>query len=262
MRTIAGADCELSPKATTTSNPLVVSKDDQSSPHIDSGYREHYDRSMTRPITDNERSYLRDLNYRIEDALEKSYDTVTLIGDDRSPAADVANNAQTLLTLIAYATNNPEQEDLSPNFGQITKEALQHYMRRITFQEDRAFNQRLLAIALDVNLPEQFSVIVGRDPEHAPGRFYFQIRCWRMDVITKEMGFGFGGKAYLSPHQTDNELVQTIFGLYKGYWEHEARESFEYRERRVFGPHISTEALWSVARKVDVRSAKHVEDQR
>lgn len=127
---------------------------------------------------------------------------------------------------------------------------------------DKEFLTRLTLIAADVELAENFSLVIARDPEVPNGRFYFQIRCWRKDVITGEMGYGFGGKSYLSPHATDSELVQTIFGLYKGYWEHEARESFQWRGRRVFGPHISTEALWDVARRVDVRSAKHVEDQK
>jgi hypothetical protein len=127
--------------------------------------------------------------------------------------------------------------------------------------EDEPFIARLHRIVGDITLADNFSVLIEQDREVADGRFYFQIQCWRMDVITGEMGFGYGGKAYLSEHATDSELVQTIFGLYKGYWEHEARESFQWRGRRVFGPHIATEALWDIARRVDVRSAKHEEDR-
>lgn len=123
-----------------------------------------------------------------------------------------------------------------------------------------AFQDRLVKIGFDILLAENFSLTVGSDHQDPNGRFYFQIRCWREDVITGEMGYGYGGKAYLSPHMTDSELVQIAFGLYKGYYEHEARETFRYKARRVFGPHISVEALWEVARRVDVRSAAHVED--
>lgn len=28
----------------------------------------------------------------------------------------------------------------------------------------------------------------------------------------------------------------------------------------MFGPHIATQALWDVARRVDIRSAKHTDD--
>lgn len=120
------------------------------------------------------------------------------------------------------------------------------------------FDARLASIVADIELGMECEVRLGVSEE---GRRFVQIKCWRRDVITDEYGWGYGGKAYPSEYASDSEIVQMIFGLYKGYWEHEARETFQWRERRVFGPHISTEALWSVARKVDVRSAKHVEDR-
>ncbi len=119
---------------------------------------------------------------------------------------------------------------------------------------------RYFAIASQVTLAEYFKVIVAQDKEKPFGRWYYQITFQRIDVITGVWGPGYGGKAYLSPHASDNELVQTIFGLYKGVWEHEARESFQWNDRRVFGPHIATQALWDVAKRVDVRNAKHMDD--
>lgn len=126
---------------------------------------------------------------------------------------------------------------------------------------DETFRDRLVHVASEVRLGMECGILVDRDQEVENGRYYFQIGCWRKDVITGEMGMGYGGKAYLSEHMTDSELVQIIFGLYKGYWEHEARETFQWRGRRIFGPHIASEALWEVAPRVDVRSAKHVEDR-
>ena len=119
---------------------------------------------------------------------------------------------------------------------------------------------RYFAIASEVKLAEYFKVIVAQDKEKPFGRWYYQISFGRIDVITGVWGTGYGGKAYLSPHASDNELVQTIFGLYKGVWEHEARESFQWNDRRVFGPHIATQALWDVAKRIDVRNAKHMDD--
>lgn len=121
-----------------------------------------------------------------------------------------------------------------------------------------AFDARLAVIVADIELGMECEVRLGVSEE---GRRFVQIKCWRRDVITGARGWGYGGKAYPSEHASDSEIVQMIFGLYKSYWEHEARETFQWRGRRVFGPHISTEALWSVARKVDVRSQKHVEDR-
>ena len=126
---------------------------------------------------------------------------------------------------------------------------------------DHEFLERIMELASRVEFGMKCKIKIGRDHEIPNGRYYFQIACWRMDVITKKDGWGFGGKAYLSHHMTDSELFQIMFGLYKGYWEHEARENFTIDGVRPFGPHISTEALISVARKVDVRSAKHVEDR-
>lgn len=125
------------------------------------------------------------------------------------------------------------------------------------------FYDRLAAVQDEIELGMNCTLEFWQDhgDEIANGRFYFQISCERPDAITGVMGTGRSGKAFLSQHMTSSELVQVAFGLYKGYWEHEAREMFKWRGRRVFGPHISTEALWEVARRVDVRSAKHVEDQ-
>jgi hypothetical protein len=100
-------------------------------------------------------------------------------------------------------------------------------------------------------------VIIGQDHVLDSGRYFFQIGCVRKDVVTGEMGYGKGGKAYLSPFASDSELVQTVFGLYKGYWEHEARDTFEWKGRRVFGPHIDTQALWEIAERTDAR--QHLE---
>lgn len=138
------------------------------------------------------------------------------------------------------------------------------YMTNTSTDTSTIFPNRLAEIISDISLPENFSIIVAKDREipNNLGRWYFQIRCWRRDVITNDYGYGYGGKAYLSEHMTESELVQVVFGLYKGYVEHEARETFQYQGYRVFGPHISVQALKTVARKVDVRSAQHVEDQR
>lgn len=132
-----------------------------------------------------------------------------------------------------------------------------------TFTTAEFFDARLAALVSHVELGMNCEIRLGVSEE---GRRFVQIQCWRKDVITEMYGWGYGGKGYPSEHASDSEIIQMIFGLYKGYWEHEARETFLLRNdkgegRRPFGPHIDTWALWSVARKVDVRSAKHVEDR-
>ena len=119
------------------------------------------------------------------------------------------------------------------------------------------FYDRVERIVGEIDLGMKCSVRLDQNDRGV----FVQIACQRVDVITGEEGMGFGGKAYPSEYASDSEIVQMIFALYKGYWEHEARENFQWRGRRVFGPHISTEALWDAAPHIDVRSAMHVEDK-
>jgi hypothetical protein len=129
------------------------------------------------------------------------------------------------------------------------------------------FPERLARIAGDIALGMNCDVRIGQNLDYfdkdgnPDGPYFVQIRCWRLDVITGEEGYGYSGKGQPSKHATDSEIIQLIFGLYLGYWTHEARENFEWAGRRVFGPHIKTQALHSVAKQVDVRSAMHVDDQ-
>jgi len=127
-----------------------------------------------------------------------------------------------------------------------------------TMTETETLSARLERLASEVTLAENFGLRVEED---AKG-WFLQITCWRRDVITGEMGEGHGGKFHPSEHSTESELLQAVFGLYLRYVEHEARETFEWRGRRIYGPHISAQALYEVARRVDVRSARHEEDQR
>lgn len=117
---------------------------------------------------------------------------------------------------------------------------------------------RLERITNEIELGMKCEVVIGWSEGKGS---YVQIQCYRFDVISKTMGMGRGGKAYPSEFATDSEIIQMIFGLYLAYWTHEARENFQWRGRRVFGPHISTEALWEVAPRVDVRSMRHEEDR-
>lgn len=56
-------------------------------------------------------------------------------------------------------------------------------------------------------------------------------------------------KWILSEHMTKSELVQTAFKCYATSLEHQARESFTYRGRRVFGPHCDVDKLWELVGK-------------
>lgn len=115
------------------------------------------------------------------------------------------------------------------------------------------FKERLERIVSEVQLPEAFLIKLARDDyEGTYGRYYYQIGCRRPDIITGELGVGYGGRAYLAPESSDDDLVKTIFGLYKAYVEHEARETFKWRGRRIFGPHTEIQYLWYAAPHIDM----------
>lgn len=125
--------------------------------------------------------------------------------------------------------------------------------RPMTAFEAQEFYERLFDVQLDLKLPEGARLIVDRDKRSFGGRFYFQVEVTRRDIVTGELGVGRSGKAYLSPEQTLSELVQCAFGLWSGYWLHESRETFEWRERRVFGPHVDVNEHWKIAQTYDAR---------
>jgi len=101
--------------------------------------------------------------------------------------------------------------------------------------------------------PDSYRFIVAIDAADPEGRVYVQLEHERPDAFTGEPGVGRGGKSYLSPHMTPSEVIRRALGLALAYEEHEVREFFQYRGKRVFGPHIDVEALVAVADKLDVR---------
>jgi hypothetical protein len=61
-------------------------------------------------------------------------------------------------------------------------------------------------------------------------------------------------KWMLSSHMTESEFVQTCLKAVLSAEEHEARENFTYKGKKIFGPHINVNSLLEVADSVDVRS--------
>lgn len=114
-------------------------------------------------------------------------------------------------------------------------------------------DQRVFRLTDAVGLAEGFELRV----EHDAKGIFIQVKCWRKDVITGVWDWGFGGKYHPSEFASDSEIMNATFGLYKGYVEHEARETFTWEGRRIYGPHMDIVALHEVARRVDLRSAQH-----
>lgn len=109
---------------------------------------------------------------------------------------------------------------------------------------------RAARLLSEVEYKPDYEIVLGISPE---GRDYMQVHCWRIDSVTGLPGWGKGGKFYLSEHMTDQEIVQNAFGLFKSYEEHECREFFHFRGKRIYGPHISLDALLEVADRTTYR---------
>lgn len=79
--------------------------------------------------------------------------------------------------------------------------------------------------------------------EKAPGVILLQhlqiLTCVR-DGAAREC---HGRKFYLSPHMTDEEILQTALLAVIQFEEHEVRERFHFDGKRIFGPHKSLAAL-------------------
>lgn len=90
--------------------------------------------------------------------------------------------------------------------------------------------------------------------------FLLQLQYEEPDVDTGEVEIQRARKWYLSSHATESEVVRTAFAACMMSAEHRVREHFLYACKRIFGPHISVEALselstdaWVEKRKEPVR---------
>lgn len=120
-------------------------------------------------------------------------------------------------------------------------------------ETDHAWSPLFEEVHHAVSYKPGYRLLLKPDTMEVGSRWYFQVEADRVDAVTGEPGVGRGGKAYLSPHACRSELVQTAFGLFKAYEEHEAREFFRYAGRQVFGPHFDVLALWEIADRTEVR---------
>ena len=85
------------------------------------------------------------------------------------------------------------------------------------------------------------------DKHEGTERWFIQARINRPDIVTGEWGQGGGGKLYVSPHATEDEIVKKCLGACLAFVEHEVREGFAYELTHLFSPHIGVRHLMSIA---------------
>lgn len=106
-------------------------------------------------------------------------------------------------------------------------------------------------IIKEIKLPAEFSIRLDTHPE---GRFYIQIR---QESTCNRTGkpYNEGGRKWdLSQHMTESEVVLTAWKAYLTFIEHEAREQFHYKGKKIFDPHIDVNALLEACEKISRRN--------
>lgn len=84
-----------------------------------------------------------------------------------------------------------------------------------------------------------------------------QARYFEEDIVTGRSELQYTRKWHLSQFMTKSELVQTALKLCLTAAEHEVRENFVYRDKRIFGPHFDVDKLHEMCsdKCLDVRPA-------
>lgn len=84
--------------------------------------------------------------------------------------------------------------------------------------------------------------------------FLIQFHWEDVDIDTNAVTEQSSRKWYISRHATESEVVQTALKAALTAEEHEVRERFKYRGKRIFGPHIAVGARLDIADHHEVRT--------
>ncbi len=76
---------------------------------------------------------------------------------------------------------------------------------------------------------------------------YVQARLWRADSATGEMAWGSGAQYPIDSSMDAGRIIRICLIAAKAFAEHEVGESFKYRNRRVYDPHMPIAILWEIA---------------
>lgn len=73
--------------------------------------------------------------------------------------------------------------------------------------------------------------------------YYLQHQYYGTDSVAGGDRLCKGRKWYISPHSCKSEIVLTALKAVITNAEHEARESFKYKGKAIFGPHMNVDKL-------------------
>lgn len=112
---------------------------------------------------------------------------------------------------------------------------------------------QIKAVLADINYKNWWFIVEQKDEG-----FYLQVAFMGPDSDNPtRVEEQHGRKWLISRFMTKNELIQTAFKAILTAEEHEVRENFLYKGRRILGPHIDVDALWNACTQLDVRNEMH-----
>lgn len=77
--------------------------------------------------------------------------------------------------------------------------------------------------------------------------WFVQARLWRPDATTGVEDWGEGSKIIIENTMTEGQVVKRCFVAMRDFAEHEVREGFKWKGRRVLSPHIDINAMYDAA---------------
>lgn len=77
--------------------------------------------------------------------------------------------------------------------------------------------------------------------------WFVQARLWRPDAATGVEDWGEGSKIIIENTMTEGQVVKRCFVAMRDFAEHEVREGFRWKGRKVLSPHIDINALYDAA---------------
>lgn len=133
-----------------------------------------------------------------------------------------------------------------------------HTMKRRARKQAIADELHVIAgqIVKDIDYRDGYFLETGNEDDTV----FIRLAVWRLDTVTKEMGWGHSAKAWLSPSMSRSDVVRVCFGLIRAYNEHEDREFFKYKGTRIFGPHQNVELLVDAGRPTDLSAIVETEE--
>lgn len=76
---------------------------------------------------------------------------------------------------------------------------------------------------------------------------FLRAKLWRLDTHTKKWGYGYSAWYPLAVTMEIGEIAKKPFVAARDFAEHEVREAYTYKGRKVLSPHINIDKLWEAA---------------